>query len=325
MTNGRQLNENRIDQQIEKMLLNLPDYVAQWHLNLKASRKTAATRKEYVGKIKLFLSFINTNTADVSPSDINERIVTEYFLSTQTRNGMPTSDSYQGTVWSCLNSFLGYLVKHNMIKENYMQYIDRPANRDLDRINEKRVLLTKRDFTKILRAVGTEKNHVKRARDMAIIKLFMNTGMRETALSNIMMDDVNLTERTVVVIDKGNKRHTYELNENMCNTLNDWIEVRGRYNKSNNDNHLFLSDHGKGIGGRTIIDLVEQPTYKALGKKLSPHKLRSGFCSILYKETGDIEFVRRAVGHSNVATTQRYIVTNGSERKRAAEIMSAIT
>ncbi|MEE3416989.1 MAG: site-specific integrase, partial [Prevotella sp.] len=57
---------------------------------------------------------------------------------------------------------------------------------------------------------------------------------------------------------------------------------------------------------------------------LSPHKLRSGFCSIMYSKTHDIEFVRRAVGHSNVATTQRYIVTNKDEKKKSAEIMESI-
>ena len=59
-------------------------------------------------------------------------------------------------------------------------------------------------------------------------------------------------------------------------------------------------------------------------RELSPHKIRGGDVSILYKETGDAEFCRRAVGHSNIATTQRYITTGGEEKKRAAEIMSFI-
>ena len=72
------------------------------------------------------------------------------------------------------------------------------------------------------------------------------------------------------------------------------------------------------MGAKTISDVVE----KYAG--VSPHKLRSGFCSILYKKTGDIEFVRRAVGHANSATTARYIVTNGEEKQNAAEIMGSI-
>ena len=78
------------------------------------------------------------------------------------------------------------------------------------------------------------------------------------------------------------------------------------------------------MGGKTLTEIVQKYTGRALGKPLSPHKLRAGYCSILYNKTHDAEFVRRAVGHANVATTQRYIVTKGNERKKAAEIMASI-
>ena len=65
-------------------------------------------------------------------------------------------------------------------------------------------------------------------------------------------------------------------------------------------------------------------TKKALGKAMSPNKLRAGFCSILYDETHDIEFVRKVVGHAKIETTQRYIATKGSEKKNAAAIMDKL-
>ena len=70
--------------------------------------------------------------------------------------------------------------------------------------------------------------------------------------------------------------------------------------------------------------MIQKYTEQALGKPLSPHKLRAGFCSILYSKTHDIEFVRRAVGHSNIATTTRYIVTDGSERRKASKLLRDI-
>jgi integrase/recombinase XerD len=97
--------------------------------------------------------------------------------------------------------------------------------------------------------------------------------------------------------------------------------IRESFAKGKNDNHLFLSDRGCRISETAIDTIVHKYTKAAIGKPLSPHKLRAGFCSVLYEQTGDIEFVRRAVGHSSAATTQRYIVTNGDERKRASEII----
>ena len=320
--NGRILNETKIESKIKELLANLPAYVADWDLYMKASRKTAATRLDYINKVKRFLSSIKSDPAKVAPADINERNVTEYFIGIQTKtdNGelKTTSDSYQQTIWCCLSSFLDFMVAHQLTANNYMRAITKPKNHDLERINEHRVRLEAKDFKAIMKAVRSESNDTIRARDTAILMLFMNTGMRKTALQSIMLDDIDIANQTLVVIDKGNKRHQYVLNEHVMTALNDWLAERPTYSIRGNDSHLFLSNRGTAMGAKTISDVVE----KYAG--VSPHKLRSGFCSILYKKTGDIEFVRRAVGHANSATTARYIVTNGEEKQKAAEIMGAI-
>ena len=325
--NGRLENEIRISKKTESKLKSMPEYVGLWYLNLKASKKTAATCYDYISKIQKFLKSINNDTLSVCLKDINESNVTNYFTSIQTKEtpeGISfTSDSYQCTVWSCLDNFLNYLAEHGKIETNYMRYISKPKNKDIDRINDNRTLLTSNDFKMILKCVEKEKNIIKRNRDMAILMLFMSTGMRKTALTSIVTNDIDLTNQTLTVIDKGTKRHVYNLNDQTTKAINNWMKFRHEYEKDN-DPHLFLSTHGKVMGERTVADLVEKYTKAALGKPLSPHKLRAGYCSILYNKTHDAEFVRRAVGHANVATTQRYIVTKGDERKKASEIMGSI-
>lgn len=322
--NGRLHSELSIEKKNDAKVAKMPSYVGRWYLSLKASRRTAATCRDYISKVHHFLQFINPNVLNVKLSDITEDVVMRYFLSIQTKeeNGeiSYTSDSYQLTVWCCLNSFLSYLYSSGMIEANYISSIGKPKNRDLDRINESRVMLTERDFKKIVREIRKEENETLRRRDLAIILLFMNTGMRKTALSNITMDDLDLEKHKLIVIDKGNKRHEYLLNDGMIEVLKDWIEIRG----DRDDNHLFLSKRGREMHGNTLSNVVEKYTAAALGHGVSPHKLRSGYCSILYKKTGDIEFVRRCVGHTNATTTQRYIVTKGEEKERAAEMMASL-
>ena len=81
---------------------------------------------------------------------------------------------------------------------------------------------------------------------------------------------------------------------------------------------------GERFNTRGITKLVYKVSEESLGYKISPHKLRAGFCSVLYSKTHDIEFVRRAVGHSSINTTQRYIKTNNNEREMASKIMNDI-
>ena len=326
--NGRLENELKIEKQNEAKVAEMPYYVGRWYMNMKASRKTAATCRDYLKKIHNFLSFINSDVKNVTPNDITEEIVTAYFLSIQTKrqNGdlVYTSDSYQCTVWCCLNNFLGYLDHAKLIDTNYILNINKPKNRDLERINADRIMLTADDFKKILGAIDREEDVMLRARNKAIILLFMNTGMRKTALSTIMLEDIDFDNHTLVVIDKGSKRHEYKLNDKMIKVLNEWINVRNRYGNNTTDQHLFLSKLGKEMHGNTIDKVIKKYTSNALGHAVSPHKLRSGYCSILYSKTHDIEFVRRCVGHANVATTQRYIVTNGEEKEKASEIMGSL-
>lgn len=329
MENGRLLNEQRISKATETKLKLMPDYVSAWYLNMKASKKTAATCRDFVNKIYNFLKSIDENVKEVKPSDITETNTAEFFLSTQTKmvdgEQVYTSDSYQQAIWSCLNSFLGFMYRRKEIPQNYIQLITRPKNNDLERINENRVRMTEDDFKKTLVSAEKKKNQVESKRDVAILMVFMNTGMRKTALSTIMLGDLNLEERTLDVIDKRNKRHQYYLNDVTVKALEDWLSVRSTYAKrGNDDHHLFLSNRGRVMSGNTIYQTVERYTEAGLGKGLSPHKLRAGYCTILYDKTEDLEFTRRAVGHSQASTTARYIVTKGDEKERAAGIMEKL-
>lgn len=327
--NGRLEHELRIESGIEAKLNKMPSYCTDWFLNMKASDKTAATCRTYIDRIYGFLEYVDKDVKHISVSDINRNNVTSYFTSIKTKkdkdgNLAATSDSYQQLVWSSLNLFFDYLVEIGQMETNLISLIKKPKNRDLSRINQNRILLTKDDFKKILNAAKHITNK-QTARDTAILMIFMTTGMRRSALANINMDDIDFNNHVLTVIDKGDIRHEYILNESTENAIKKWIDYRADFKNANNSMALFMSNKGNRISTDAIYEAVEKYCYMALGKKISPHKLRSGFCSIMYDKTHDIEFVRRAVGHSNVATTQRYIVTGGEERKKVAVFMDDLT
>lgn len=321
---GRLIKEMKQEKKNDEKAARMPVFVQSWHMNMKASRNTSATCRTYLAIIDQYLRSINPNIKMIKASDINRENVTSFYISNQkkqTKDGIKsTSDSFQYMVWCCMDNFLEYLRKTKQIEDNYIRLITKPKNRDLDRINKDRKLLTVKDFQSILHEVENEEDEFLRRRNKAIIMTFMNTGMRKSALTTIMLDDLNVNKSELVVIDKGDKQHIYELNDDLLEAIELWLQVR----PETDDEHLFLNKYSTMMTGTTVDNIVAKYSQKALGRKISPHKLRSGYCSILYKETNDIEFVRRCVGHSNVSTTQRYIVTDGSERRRSAEIMGKL-
>ena len=326
--NGRIEVEAKVEKSILNNLVEMPDFVTEWFYTLRASNKTMFSCRDFLTKIKNYLKTINTNTKIISKDDITLQSVVQYVISTQTKisNGeqMKTSDSYQQGIWFAMNNFLNFMHKRNYIPENYMDLIAKPKNHDLERINQHRLLLTNQDFNNILAAVKQERKPFNRSRDLAIMLLFMTTGMRKTALSEINLEDVDFSKNSLTVIDKGEKTHLYYITEDFKPILNEWLEYRTSALKGNTEKALFISQQGKRIQGNSIYNLVEKYCSQALHYDVSPHKLRSGFCSIMYNETGDIEKVRRMVGHSNVSTTQRYIVTKNEEKKEAANIMHGL-
>ena len=333
---GRMENNIKTKQLIDALLLTLPIYINEWYINLMASGKEVSSCVDYIRKIKRFLYYINTNIKSIKPEDITMSKTESYFISIQTKedlngNIVSTSDSYKQTVWCALNNFLDFMYNRKYIKENYMKFINKPKNKDLQRINEDRILLTKEDFNEILQCVkngvGSHKAKIHQEstknRDMLIMLLFMQTGMRKTALSEINIDDIDLNKKELLVIDKGNKRHIYYLTDDVINYLKLWLKQRDDILDGNYSDALFISDNKSRLSNSAIYKLVEKYCKEALNEKISPHKLRAGFCSILYNETRDAEFVRRAVGHSNISTTQRYIVTENNEREMAATLINS--
>ncbi len=321
-------NEFKINQNTELLLKGLPKYVNEWHNNLYAAKKTASTRRDFVRKIKKFLTYINKDPKKVLIDEINEDAVTNYYISIGTKtdsngNMKETSGSYQQNVYSALNSFLGFLAKRKYIERNYIQDIERPKNNDLDRINRDRIRLTKRDFKLVLHKISMQSDAAFRYRDLALFQVLMTTGMRETALRIINISDIDFENHTLVTMDKGKgsgKFQLYNLNGQTMEAIQKWLEYR-QYFVSHPTDALFLSYKGDRISVKGIAKLVDKHFYSAIGKHISPHKIRGGVVSILYDETKDIEFVRRAIGHSNVETTQRYIRTENNEREQAAKIL----
>lgn len=331
--NGRFEVENKIEARIKNKLISCPDYLYDWYMNLKANNSTPATCYDYLNKvIQMLMSYQNHYP---TINELSQRHTIEYFDSIQKikdrkGNVKYSSSSYQQNVWCALSNFFDFLYRTKLISNNYMETIKRPKDKDSERIKNERVLLTQDDFNKILSSVNGKSNNYKvykertdlHNRDKLIICLFMTTGMRKTALTEIDINDIDLDRCKLSIIDKGKKYHIYSLSDDIMEYIKKWLLDRENIKGHEKTDALFISEKGDRLTGNAIVKIVEKYSKAGLGYSISPHKLRAGFCSILYDKKHDIEFVRKVVGHANIRTTQRYIVTDNTERKEAVDIMS---
>lgn len=329
MLEGRLENELKIDKTIQNVLKEAPKYVVKWNDYLELSETTAASRLDMIRKVLRFLKSINSSTKTVKVSEITESAVVNYFKTIKTKQGkdgniVKTSDSYRQSTYSVISVFFDYLESNKLIKKNYLRGVKRPKNNDLVRINANRKLLTGEDFKAILDVVLRNEKPFIKIRDYAIMQIFMNTGIRKTSLCSINISDIDFDKGELIVVDKGDKTFVYALPSAVIEAIEKWLSIRNIYLFREATDALFLSQEGHRISIGAVMKLVKKYTKEALGKELSPHKIRSGYCSILYSINPSVEFVQKAVGHSNIQTTQRYIVTDGKEQKFASELIASV-
>lgn len=85
------------------------------------------------------------------------------------------------------------------------------------------------------------------------------------------------------------------------------------------ENALFLSMQKRRITPRAVQNLVKKYSSAAVPlKKITPHKLRSTYGTMLYQETGDIYLVADVLGHKDVNTTRKHYAAQTDERRRMA-------
>lgn len=251
-------------------------------------------------------------------------------------DGTPASSSKKILVYSALKKFGKYLVASGQLQSNPMDYIDRPKPIETPETIRKREIgyLDKKEINKYLKTVKTgnssaikQKSYHKKwkERDLALILVLLNTGMRRSALMSLNVDSVNFGEKTITVIDKGSRVTTYEVTDDLLETINQWLVRRREILGDIHEDALFISNRKKRISGDNVADIVKKYAVKIEGKNISPHKLRATFGTQILEATNDIYLTQKAMGHNSPVTTERYIRGQKNPTKKTSEIMSKLT
>ena len=144
-------------------------------------------------------------------------------------------------------------------------------------------------------------------RNQNLIRVMLNTGLRLSEAINLRWRDIDLTSgRLHVRQGKGSKDRILWLGEDDLAGLQGWRQRQSE--EIGACEHVFTTLEGNPLQPRYVQQLVARLASKAgIDKDVSPHTLRHSFATDLLRETGNLELVRRALGHSNLQTTQIYV------------------
>ncbi len=263
-------------------------------------------RLDESGKIDLSL------LTDEEIASVSSQKIYEFLLYSATKKG--NGNARRARILSSIKGLYKFLAS----KE---KSIPNDPTKDIDAPSVKHALpkfLSVDESRKLLEAVSNfgDKNKV---RDLAIISLFLNCGMRVSELAGISLSDLSSDVTQLIVTGKGSKQRLVYLNETCRRHLLLYLEERHGID-CKDEKALFVSRNHKRLSVKTIQWLVYKYLDLAgLGDKgYSVHKLRHTAATLMYG-TGkvDVRVLKDILGHEQLNTTQIYTHLSDEQMKKA--------
>jgi len=300
----------------------IPDYI----FYLQEKGKSENTIISYRNDLNVFFNTMNIQPDEyVTAADIRKWI--DELLNPT--NIKPLAVTTINRRLNSLRSYYSWAIKEKILQHNPMADIE--DLKSADEVSERIMWLTEDEFEDLLRIIRSKpvqsrgvNQEEKYRRDRAIVYLLTYTGLRVDELSNLKLTDIDLDLKRIRVVGKGRKVRTIPISNTLLAEINDWLAFRTKMvkNKPHVDHspYVFYSQRSPKFTVRGIQTMIE--SYSFPNKKLTPHMFRHTFCKWMLKATNnDIEKVRRLAGHSNIATTSRYLKDSYSDLVNAVEAL----
>ncbi len=323
---------------LREIMRELPSFTNGFFIALE-NNTTILTRVNYASDLRIFFQFLvnevprfyGRQPTEITIEDIAALTVDDLYIfmdylnlyAAQDERFIENHEHGKARKVACLRSFFKHFYKKGALEKNICELLDTP------KLHEKPIIRLEPDEVAALLDIvenGEELTETQRRyhkknvkRDMAIMVLFLTTGIRVSELVSINIKDIDFKNRSFVVTRKGGNRVMLYFDEETAEALQSYIEERKAAGTYELPSPLFLSMQGKRISVRAVEKLVKK--YSAIAaplKKISPHKLRSTFGTMLYGETGDIYLVADVLGHKDVNTTRKHYAAMSEDNRRRA-------
>ncbi|MFC7343616.1 site-specific tyrosine recombinase XerD [Saccharopolyspora griseoalba] len=146
-------------------------------------------------------------------------------------------------------------------------------------------------------------------RDRALLELLYSTGARISEAVGLDLDDVDRSDRTVLLDGKGGKQRLVPIGRPALEALEAYL-VRARPGllaRGRGSAAVFLNSRGTRLSRQSAWNALKSAAERAgIESSVSPHVLRHSFATHLVEGGADVRVVQELLGHASVTTTQVY-------------------
>ncbi len=329
------LSRNQLtNEKLNKVISDLPPFCKILFIGIQNSTGPL-TRLNYAYDLRLFFEYFAKKagkaTSDFALNDLNnfslhdiEEFLSHISLYTNEKDELiENKETGKARKIAAIRTMFKYFYKSGDIESNVASLLTLP------RIHEKAIIrLDIDEIAKLLDEVESgeglsEKqmqfHNLTKMRDLAMLTLFLSTGIRVSECVGIKCQDVDFRNMSIKVTRKGGNQTVLYISDEAAEALNTYFEERASMRGADETDAFFLSLQGKRISTRAVQNLVKKYSKIITPlKKITPHKLRSTYGTALYNQTGDIYLVADVLGHKDVNTTRRHYAAMQEENRRLA-------
>lgn len=270
-------------------------------MSLKAKHRSEGTIREYIKAINNCLNYVNKPESEIKAIDL------EMWQSSM--NNLSSASVAQRT--SAVREYFKFLYRNEFISRNPAEFLEAPAIK-----NREQSVLTGEQVRAMVNAATNLRNK-------AIITMLAQTGLRIHELLNITLEQYESRANNVLVIrGKGDKDRLIGLGDETIKLIDSYIINE----RKDGCEYLFVGNQSKKMDGKNTSAMLKVAARKAGIENweelhISNHTMRRTFATMMSEADVPIEVISKAMGHSGIAITSRYIKRT---EQRAINAMSVV-
>jgi integrase/recombinase XerC len=205
---------------------------------------------------------------------------------------------------SAVRSFYEYLMREGHAKSKPALEVRAPKT--------KKRLPATLDADQMARLLDFRADDSLSTRDKAMMELFYSSGLRLSELVGLDASAVDLKDRTVRVLGKGNKMRIVPVGRHAVEALKKWLAERTTLARrlpltAAGQGPLFVGKSGRPLSARAVqLRVGTWARRQGLSMHVHPHMFRHSFATHLLESSGDLRGVQELLGHADISTTQVY-------------------